>query len=372
MVPAVVVLDTLPLTANGKLDKAALPAPGVAPGSHKPRAQFELERAMCEAFAEVLGLDQVGPDDDFFELGGHSLLAVQLAERLRDRGVSVSVRQLITAPTVTRLLATMSLSSLRDSFRVLLPIRTQGDGPALFCMHPASGLSWCYMPLARYVRDDFRIYGLQARGLDGETEFAGSAREMAADYIEQIRTVQPGGPYYLLGISFGGILAQEVAVQLQAQGEEVAAPIIIDAYPPADPADPADAEAREPGRETAAPDAMPLDNIDDRRREAGKVLGDISEEEVMLLLRAFNRNGHLGLRHDYRRFDGDALVFVTVKNQQLPGAGEEDGGSRAVLWRPYISGGISEVHLPYTHGDLLQPDVLAQIWAEASSWLGLR
>ena len=247
----------------------------------------------------------------------------------------------------------------------IVPAGADGDGDT-------SGLSWCDMPLARYVRDDFRIYGLQARGLDGETEFAGSAREMAADYIEQIRTVQPGGPYYLLGISFGGILAQEVAVQLQAQGEEVAAPIIIDAYPPADPADPADAEAREPGRETAAPDAMPLDNIDDRRREAGKVLGDISEEEVMLLLRAFNRNGHLGLRHDYRRFDGDALVFVTVKNQQLPGAGEEDGGSRAVLWRPYISGGISEVHLPYTHGDLLQPDVLAQIWAEASSWLGLR
>jgi thioesterase domain-containing protein/aryl carrier-like protein len=371
MVPsAVVVLDALPLTPNGKLDRAALPAPGYAPADVASRdgAEFYLERAMCEAFAEVLGLDQVGPDDDFFALGGHSLLAVRLAERLREKGVSVSVRQLITAPTVTRLLATMSLSSLRDSSRVLLPIRAQGDGPTLFCMHMAAGLSWGYMVLARCVPDDFRIYGLQARGLDGQSEIPGSLREMAADYIEQMRTVQPGGPYYLLGASFGGTLAHEVAVQLQEQGDEVAALIIVDHFPPGDAVG---EEADESIQEPASPDDIPARFIRRARGEIGEVLGAVSDEEVILLVKTLHRNHHLWRNHDCRRFDGDALVFVTTQNQQLPGAGQESGSSRAVLWRPYISGEISEIHLQCLHTEILLPDRLVQIWADASSWLGL-
>jgi pimeloyl-ACP methyl ester carboxylesterase/aryl carrier-like protein len=385
MVPAaVVVLDALPRTVHGKLDRAALPAPGYAPAGApagapgRDGARFDLERAMCEAFAEVLGLDSVGPEDDFFELGGHSLLAVRLAERLRERGVLVSVRQLITAPTVSRLLATMSLSSLRDAFRVLLPIRAEGDGPALFCMHPAGGLCWVYMPLARCVPDDFRIYGLQARGLDGESKFARSMREMAADYVGQIRTVQPVGPYHLLGLSFGGTLAHEVAVQLQAQGEEVAALIIVDHYPPGggwaqragDFA--AGEEADELGQGPADPDAIPTGDIDSLRRGVGKVLGAVPDEEVMLLAKAFTRNHHFWLHHDYRRFDGDALIFVTIKNQQKPDAGQEHGNSRTEVWRPYISGEISEINLPYTHNDTLLPDRVVEIWADAASWLGLQ
>jgi thioesterase domain-containing protein/aryl carrier-like protein len=379
-----VVLDTLPLTVNGKVDRATLPAPDYAPTDAPGRhgARFQLERIMCKAFAEVLGLDQVGTDDDFFELGGHSLLAVRLAERLRDRGVSVSVRQLMTASTVSRLLATMSLSSVRDAFRVLLPIRTEGDGPALFCIHPAGGLSWSYSPLARHVPDGFRIYGLQARGLDGKSEFAGSLREMAADYIGQIRAVQPDGPYYLLGASLGGTLAHEAAVQLQAQGQEVAALIIVDHFPQggswtqrADDVSRKDAiseEADEPGREPADPGAIPAGLVDLVRQEAGRVLGAFSDEEVMLIAKIFNRNNHLGLNHDYRRFDGDALIFAAIKNQQLPGAEQEGGSSRTALWRPYISGEISEIHLPCTHNDIFLPERLAQIWADASSWLGLQ
>jgi thioesterase domain-containing protein/aryl carrier-like protein len=386
MPSAFVVLDALPLTVNGKLDRAALPAPDAAAAAVDSRVmQTVTEELLCGAFADVLGLHNVGPDDNFFELGGHSLLAVRLVEQLRTRGVSVSVRQLVTAPTVSKLMATMSLSSVRDAFSVLLPIRVEGDRPPLFCLHPAGGLSWCYMPLARYVPDDFRLYGLQARGLDGQSELAGSIREMAEDYIEQIRTVQPCGPYYLLGASSGGILAHETAVQLQAQGEEVAALIIMDAYPPEFRGRPVDGvsqehvsqehivgeEADKPDRKIADQDAMSAGLIERVRREAGEVLGAITDDEVMLLAKAYDHNGRLRRKHDFHRFDGDALVFVALPPKHIPTADQGSGNSPALRWRPYISGEISEVRLSCTHMDMLEPDKLAQVWADTSSWLGL-
>src|SRR5205807_6296229 len=103
---------------------------------------------------------------------------------------------------------------------------------ALFCVHPAGGLSWCYAPLLRYLPDDIPLYGLQATGLDGTGELPESLPAMAADYLQRLRSVQPSGPYRLLGWSFGGLVAHEMARQLQAQGEQVAAMIVLDAYPP--------------------------------------------------------------------------------------------------------------------------------------------
>src|SRR6202035_6200465 len=98
------------------------------------------------------------------------------------------------------------MSSIRDALGVLLPIRAHGSNPPFFCMPPGGGVSWCYMPLARYVPADYPLYGLQDRGLDGASQLAGSVRDMAADYLEQIRAVQGSGPYHLLGWSFGGIV----------------------------------------------------------------------------------------------------------------------------------------------------------------------
>lgn len=286
-------------------------------------------------------------------------------------------------------MAGMSLSSVRDAFSVLLPIRTEGDRPPLFCIHPAGGLSWCYMPLARYVPEDFRLYGLQARGLDGKTELADSVREMAQDYIEQIRTVQPCGPYYLLGGSFGATVAHETAVQLQARGEEVAALIIADNYPSENdnylPSERrvkradgvsekriADKEPDKPGRGIVALDANSASLIEFVRAEAGKVLGAITDDEVMLLAKAFAKNAHLMRKHDYGRFDGNALIFVAAAGKEIPTAEQGGGDSPAARWRPYISGEMSEVHLPCTHVEIFRPDMLAQIWAGTSSWLGLQ
>jgi amino acid adenylation domain-containing protein len=377
MVPAaVVVLDALPLTPSGKLDRAALPAPehAVAAGTDAARgaAASQFEEMLCEEFAGVLGLESIGTDDDFFRMGGHSLLAVTLVTRLQARGVSVSVGDVFTAPTVAGLMSQMSLSSVRGAFSALLPIRAKGSRPPLFCIHPAGGLSWCYMPLARYVPEDFRIYGLQARGLDGTGEPPRSVREMAADYIGLIRTVQDTGPYYLLGWSFGGIPAHEIAVQLQAVGEEVAALILLDAYPARRWPEPGavgqeDVPAEDPDElepDTEAEDAGMARIMERARREAGEVLGAISDDELMVLARTVHRNAEMGIAHDPSQFDGDVLLFVATE-------GRHDAAPTAARWESYVSGEIMEIRLPCAHSDLVKPDMLAQVWSAISGHLGL-
>jgi thioesterase domain-containing protein/aryl carrier-like protein len=376
MVPAVVVLDALPLTPAGKVDRDALPAPDHAPADTDDRSWWPIiELTLCEAFAEVLGLEAVGIEDDFFRLGGHSMLAVRLVERLRTRGVAVSVRDLIAAPTVRGLMDRMSLSSVQNSLDVLLPIRTGGERPPLFCIHPASGLSWCYMPMARHVPEDFRLYGLQARGLDGTSELASSIREMAADYIDQIRTVQAAGTYYLLGYSSGGLVAHEMAVQLRASGEDIAL-ILMDSFPPfvlMDREKSAGTPGHEdvPGQEADSrdrrpryPDTTMALAIEIVRQEAGKVLGAISDDEITLLARAFLKTSEIVSNHEFGQFDGNALLLIASE-------GKPESAPTTQAWIPYISGEVSEVPLPCSHADMIRPDSLAQVWSRISAWLGL-
>jgi amino acid adenylation domain-containing protein len=372
MVPAaIVVLDAVPLTSSGKLDKAALPAPSYTPEEGREHAwSTAVELTLCEAFAEILEVDSVGVDDDFFRLGGHSLLAVRLVELLRTRSVSVSVRDLIAARTPRSLLSRMSLSSLVDSLGVLLPIRTEGDGPALFCIHPGSGLSWCYMPLARYIPEDFRLYGIQARGLDGTSEHPGSVREMAADYVEQILSVQPAGPYHLLGYSSGGLVAHEVAIQLRATGAEVAALIEVDTDPTAT-APELQPKQHGPGQDAAPRKLMPTDpealkarRIDAVRREAGRVLGAISDEEIALLAESFEKSEAILRDHEFGRFDGKALLLIAALGK--PEVALSDEG-----WKPYITGDITTVLVQCSHGDILRPEWLSEVWSHISGWLGV-
>jgi thioesterase domain-containing protein/aryl carrier-like protein len=311
-------------------------------------------------------VDRVGTGDDFFALGGHSLLAVELTKQLRTRGVVISVRDLVAAPTVRGIMDQLSLSSVMDSLSVLLPIRTTGDGPVLFCIHPAGGLSWGYMPLARYVPDTFRLYGVQARALDGTSRYPGSVSDLAADYIEQIKTVQPSGPYYLLGHSFGGIVAHEIAVQLREHGDDIAALVIGDAYPRQSRAE----EADDPDWRPLDPEEEWASVLDLVRREAGNVLGAISEDELLLLADVFHKSAMLAEIQEPRRFDGDMILLIASIGKESEPA-EDDSSSGASHWEDYVSGDITEVHLPCSHSDILRPEVLAEAWSAVSAWLGL-
>ncbi|MBD0422673.1 amino acid adenylation domain-containing protein, partial [Streptomyces sp. TRM S81-3] len=358
MVPsAVVVLDALPLTVNGKLDRGALPAPrygrggGERDGARGPAGA--LEETVCAAFAEVLGLERVGVDDDFFALGGHSLLAVSLRERLRARGVTVSVRDLVAHPTPARLMGALGLSSVRDALGGLLPIRTGGSEPAFFFVHPAGGLSWCYMPFARFVPEGHPLYGLQAQGLDGTSRPAGSVAEMAAAYVDRIRSVQESGPYHIVGWSFGGTPAHEIAVRLRAAGEQVSL-ILLDAYPP-DPA------AERPGGtlDAADVDAGMVARI---RTELGELLGGFSDEELLVMARVYRNNAALRAGHAFGRFDGRTLLVVAEE-------GKPAGFCAEALWQPYVTGAVDAVALPCEHSGMARPEVLEQVWRAVAHWL---
>jgi thioesterase domain-containing protein len=365
------VVAGLPLTASGKVDRAALPASDYTqlPGSREPATI--IEEALCGLFAEVLGVSSVGVDDDFFALGGHSLLAVRLVASLHDRGIDIPVRTVIEFPSVAKLMPRLNASSIRDGLGTLLPIRVRGHKPPYFCLHPAGGLSWCYMPLARYIPADYPLYGLQARGLDGTGPLPSSMRQMAADYIEQIRAVQQSGPYNLLGWSFGGNLAHEIAVQLQANGEQVASLILMDAYPSrpvtTPPAHSDEAQALDPPADSGS-DVIKTDGefdpeferlLGEMRVEAGSIA--ISDEEIMTFARVSQNNQRIMDMHEIGRFDGDLLMIVAAESGPQ--------GASEILWSPYVHGQVCEAVVPCSHMDMWKPDIMAQVWSAMSAWM---
>src|SRR6185295_7366109 len=234
MVPAVFVpLPALPLLPSGKVDRKALPAPdrGPAPGYMAPRNPAE--EILAEIWQEVLGLERVGAHDNFFELGGHSLLAVLLMARIEKRfGKSLSLATLFAAPTVESLAALLSRSDGHQQGRSpLVAIQPQGDRPPFFCVHPVGGNVLCYLDLARHLPPDQPFYALQSPEPGGDQP--ASIEEMAALYLSELRRIQPEGPYRLGGWSMGGLIAFEMARQLESAGQELDLVVLIDTPPPA-------------------------------------------------------------------------------------------------------------------------------------------
>ena len=365
MVPAAIVtLAALPVTINGKLDASALPAPeqiaGISDESRAPSTAKEV--LLCEAFAEVLGLPSVGVYDDFFALGGHSLLAVQLVSRIREvLGIELSLQALFQAPTVYDLTNRLDLSSMSQTLDVLLPIRTSGSRPPIFCMHPGAGVSWTYLSMGRHAPEDIPLYGVQARGLQPAENLADSVSEMAADYIEQMRKVQPSGPYHLLGWSFGGMTAHEVAVQLRAGGEEVAALIILDTIFPGQGPDIESADQVDTPQELARRAAQIEWRTRWVRKAADDLFGEISDDRAARLAQMFENNTALAKRHRFNIFDGEALVLVANK--------ESDRDIAVQSWARYVTGKITEVGLDCRHSELSRPNVLDQVWLAIKDWL---
>ncbi|HYU34239.1 MAG TPA: thioesterase domain-containing protein, partial [Thermoanaerobaculia bacterium] len=226
MVPtAWVALESLPLTPNGKIDRRALPAPERASGPEHLGPRDDLEWQVVRIWEEVLGVHPVGVRDDFFSLGGHSLLAARLTLSLRQRlGRSLPLAAVLRHPTVEGLAALLrqEIGPLPRSPLVEL---APGDGKPLFLIHPVGGEVLCYVPLARRL-------GRPVQGLQAPEESLTTLEEMADLYLRHVRAAQPEGPYALGGWSLGGVVAFEMARQLEARGETVERVVLIDSFAP--------------------------------------------------------------------------------------------------------------------------------------------
>ncbi|MBD2281593.1 thioesterase domain-containing protein, partial [Aphanizomenon flos-aquae] len=233
MLPSVfVTLDTIPLTPNGKIDKKALPIPdGMAQETTyiAPRTTIELQ--LTQIWSSVINITPVGVQDNFFELGGHSLLAVSLMSQIQKHfQVNLPLATLFQSPTIEQLahLLNSSTNSLLRS--ALVPIKSNGNQPPLFCIHPGGGNVLCYQHLASYLSSEQPFYGLQSVGLNPQNEPHTSIEQMATYYIQELQTIQPHGPYFLSGWSSGGLVAFEMAQQLSRQGEQIALLALLDSY----------------------------------------------------------------------------------------------------------------------------------------------
>ncbi len=222
---AFVIMDRLPLTPSGKVDRLRLPDPDRArPRLDEPliAPRTPLETMLAEVWREILGLDAVGVRDGFLDLGGSSLMALRLhAEIERRSGRRVPLASLFDAPTVERQAALLGGDAEAPVPRSLVAIQPKGVGPALFCVPGHGGTVVCFHELARQLGAEQPLYALQPRGLDDDRAPATRIEEMAAEYLEEIRERQPSGPYLLGGFCLGALVAFEMARRLEAAGERV-------------------------------------------------------------------------------------------------------------------------------------------------------
>ncbi|MCC8008961.1 thioesterase domain-containing protein, partial [Klebsiella pneumoniae] len=207
MVPVVLMqLAELPLSANGKLDRKALPLPTLGGERSGRPPEPGMETLVAAAFSQLLGCEVNDIDADFFALGGHSLLAMRLAAQLsRQLARQVTPGQVMVASTVGKLSALLAADlsdeqAQRLGLDTLLPLR-ESDGPTLFCFHPASGFAWQFSVLARYLSPRWSITGIQSPRPQGPMASAASLDEVCEHHLRTLLAQQPHGPYYLFGYS---------------------------------------------------------------------------------------------------------------------------------------------------------------------------
>ncbi|MGW5316864.1 amino acid adenylation domain-containing protein [Nocardia thailandica] len=368
MVPATItILDRLPLTSVGKLDRAALPAPALAERAHRPPVT-PVEQAVCAVFAEVLRQDRIGLDDHFFELGGTSLSAIHLVARLGETlAVPVPVALVFGAPTPAGLVAALHAAPERSAFDVLLPLRAAGTAAPLFCVHPISGLAWSFGGLAAHLDPDRPLYGLQSPALNSAEPLPDSIEEWARRYVKQIREVQPEGPYHLLGWSLGGVLAHAMAVRLRQDGEEVALLAMLDSRL---------ASAAPDAPERAGAPVLPADLLGGFAEGAAPDLGDAAATDphelarvlcassaplaaldlgrVERMVEAAVTSAALDAAYRPARFDGDLLFFTAARD-------DPHGHANAATWEAAVTGAVRPHPVDATHWRMTEDEALREI-----------
>ncbi|WP_282784646.1 non-ribosomal peptide synthetase [Nocardia sp. CC201C] len=322
----------------------------------------ELERLVVDAFEAVLENPRIGVDDNFFDHGGNSMAAVRLAERLRaSTGDAVPLHLMFAAPTPAALARRLSDSTPDSDADILLPLRSTGTAPALFCLHPAIGLAWCYAGLVRYIDPARPVHGIQSPGIpDG-----GTVGDLATCYADEIQRTQPHGPYHLLGYSAGGLLAHAVAVELRRRGAPVPSLIMMDAR-----ADVEVTDDRMPAPELLLAEfggvdvpqgvALTAERAADLLHSTTGAASALTAADLDRLYRDLRGLLHRIGAHRPEVFDGDVLFFTAAAGPPEPNVD---------TWIPYVDGEIHEVTLDFEHNRLITPEALADIGPRVDAYL---
>jgi pristinamycin I synthase 3 and 4 len=361
------VLPEFPLTANGKVDHAALPDPEQISHVNYQAPRTPRENMLCQAFAEALGLSQVGIDENFFELGGHSLAAARFIARASSLlSTTISIRSLFQAPTVRMLSQQIGSDDVQAAFDRVFPIRAQGSLPPLFCIHPVGGLSWSYAGLMNHIDPDRPIYGLQAAGIIEPAPVPASIESMAADYVRLICKIQPVGPYLLLGWSFGGLVAHAIACELQARGDDVELLAMLDSYPLSAGDRMPEWNKQEVMQGLANALEFPTSNaISDvgeflaAARSVGHVLGCLDGEQGERFLAMVREMRDLVPHFRPRYFQGRLLFFAATQEETIR-IDRTEQYSASTAWGPFVEA-IDVREVECGHTEMTNPGPIKKI-----------
>ena len=367
MVPShIVVLDTFPVGSSGKIDHNALPPPDREPA--RPVAfrtpADEREHELCEIWQEVLKFPKIGIDDDFFALGGSSMQALMMFAKIEARlGCSLSPTTIVQAPTIARLAEFIRTTTGVTRSQSLVAFRSSGTGLPLFLVHGRSWQHFYYRHLLSDLKSDRPVFGLQPPPLNGKHRIARTLESMAADYVTEIQRVQPHGPYFLAGHSFGGRMSFEIAQRLVGLGERVSFLGLIDTGVP-DTSTWASEVVRlsHKARDTHGFQDLLVRGINFMKF---KISHSLSITKAELLFRKYDRWLEQGRSIPYeRRTDYYARLCDWANRDYVPkpypghitilsSAGNSE--RQRENWTPIACGGLTILEVPAGHSDMLLP-----------------
>jgi nonribosomal peptide synthetase DhbF len=344
---AVIPLREIPLTANEKFDRRALPVErtdAVVVGQGPRNAH---EDKLCAFFGELLGRERIGIHDDFFALGGHSLMATKLSSRIHKHfGVVMPMSTIIKYPTVAELASLVLIGGIptddTDPFAVVLPLNSDpGTGkPPMWFFHAGGGLGWAYFSFVPYVQDR-PAYALQSRGSNGVDSLVGSVEEMVDDFVTEMLKIQPEGPFHLIGWSYGGTVVQAVAEALCRRGQEIALTAILDAQPGGH------GWTEIHANKTVADYRSELEDF------FSQYIGTENQQSVLdTMSKVLANNTNRMMAFDSPVYRGDVLFFNAARKEER----------HAHLWRPYVAGSIEEYDVDATHDEMNMPAAVAEFF----------
>ncbi|MNW26219.1 Linear gramicidin synthase subunit D [compost metagenome] len=369
MVPsAIVLLERLPLTVNGKLDRKALPAPedqgDTRDGIVEPRNMIELR--LQRMFEDVLQVPNVSVTDHFHDLGGHSLLAIRLMAKIQQEfGREVPLSVLLEGGTVETLARAVHQSQSDAPFSPLVTFQSGGSEIPLYFVHPAGGLVYAYTQLSKKLGSDQPFYAFQSRVLNGEEP--GDIPMMAADYVEELQTARPHGPYRLGGWSTGGSVAYEMARLLHERGEEVDLLVLLDTPAFYEPSEDDELKLCDEAlwarlMELPYENGLTLDQLVEVAVKREIVTEEMTVEQARTMIGMYRSNGEASASYVPGKYDGK-VALIRVRNEGEMYREETMGWSGVAL------GGVDVVYVSGQHQDMMDAPYVDEVVAALRRFL---